>query len=89
MRLMATVRLRAPLSELAGRSQIEVTAADVGEALGALERAHHALTGWILDEQGRLREHINVFVGGERAHLETPVEHSSRIHVLPAITGGA
>ena len=39
--------------------------------LKALESAHPAVAGWILDEQGLIREHINVFVNGERGEEET------------------
>ncbi|MBM3679101.1 MAG: MoaD/ThiS family protein [Actinobacteria bacterium] len=85
---MAVVRLRAPLSELAGRSQVPVEGATVADALQALERAHPALAGWILDERGAIRRHINVFVDGELGALESPVGADARIHVLPAITGG-
>lgn len=85
---MATVRLRAPLSELAGASTVEVDAATVTGALAALERAHPALAGWILDERGRIRRHVNVFVDGILAGGDTPVASGSRVHVLPAITGG-
>ena len=85
---MATVRLRAPLSELAGASTVEVDAVTVGESLAALERDRAALAGWILDERGRIRRHVNVFVDGMLATADTPVAAGSRIHVLPAITGG-
>jgi molybdopterin converting factor small subunit len=85
---MATVRLRAPLSELAGRTSVELEAGTVVEALAALERAHPALAGWVLDELGAIRPHINVFVDATRATAQTPVGPGSRIHVLPAITGG-
>ena len=60
---MATVRLRAPLSELAGgRRELELDGATVAEVLQALERECPDVKGWILDERGLIREHINVFV---------------------------
>ena len=63
---MAVVRLRAPLSELAGgRRELELDGATVRDVLRALEREHPAIAGWILDEQVSIREHVNVFVNGE------------------------
>jgi molybdopterin synthase sulfur carrier subunit len=83
------VRLRAPLKELAGgASDVQVEGTTVGELLAALERAHPALAGWILDEQGAIRRHVNVFVNGTHSGEETPLAPDDRVHVLPAITGG-
>lgn len=86
---MAVVRLRAPLSELAGgKRELELGGSTVAEVLLALEREHPGIAGWILDEQARIREHINVFVNGERGREETPLTAADRIHVLPSISGG-
>jgi len=86
---MAVVRLRAPLSELAGgRKELRLDGATVAEVLRALEREHPDVTGWILDERGRIREHINVFVNREYGQEETAVGQDDRLHVLPAISGG-
>ncbi len=86
---MAVVRLRAPLSELAGgRRELELDGATVAEVLQALEREHPEVKGWILDERGLIREHINVFVNKEYGREDTSVGASDRLHVLPAISGG-
>ena len=86
---MALVRLRGPLKRLAGdRSEHTIDAASVGELLAAIESAHPAAKGWILDESGMLRRHINVFVNGELGGQDTEVEAEDRIDVLPAISGG-
>jgi molybdopterin synthase sulfur carrier subunit len=86
---MALVRLRGPLKRLAGdRSEHAIDGASVGELLAAIESAHPAAKGWILDESGTLRRHINVFVNGELGAQDTRVEAGDRIDVLPAISGG-
>jgi molybdopterin converting factor small subunit len=86
---MAVVRLRGPLKRLAGdRAEHAVEGATVGELLRALELAHPATGGWILDERGLIRRHINVFVNGERGRADTAVEAEDRVDVLPAISGG-
>ena len=86
---MPVVRLRAPLSELAGgKRELELEGATVAEVLRALERAHPDVKGWILDEHGAIREHINVFVNKEYGREDTAVDESDRLHVLPAISGG-
>jgi molybdopterin synthase sulfur carrier subunit len=87
--LMATVRLRGQLEKLAGGgSQHEIDGDTVDELLQALESTFSALEGWILDERGVLRRHINVFVNGELATPETAIAASDKIEILPAISGG-
>ncbi|HEX2103977.1 MAG TPA: MoaD/ThiS family protein [Solirubrobacteraceae bacterium] len=86
---MALVRLRGPLKRLAGGApEHPVPGATVGELLRALEDAQPGLRGWILDERGRVRRHINVFVNGEYGREATPVGEDDRVDVLPAISGG-
>ena len=86
---MATVRLRGQLEKLAGGgSEHEVQGTTVTELLKELEATHGALEGWILDERGVLRRHINVFVNGELAEPNTAVSAGDKIEILPAISGG-
>lgn len=86
---MALVRVRNPLKQLAdGKAEHELDGATVAALLRALEAAHPALAGWILDERGRIRRHINVFVNGERGREETAVAGGDVVEVLPAISGG-
>jgi sulfur-carrier protein len=86
---MPVVRLRAPLSELAGGNrELELEGSTVAEVLKALEQRHPDVRGWILDEHGQIREHINVFVNREYGREDTTVLESDRLHVLPAISGG-
>jgi sulfur-carrier protein len=83
------VRLRAPLSELAGGNrELELKGSTVAEVLKDLEHRHPDVRGWILDERGLIRDHINVFVNKDYGREDTAVAPSDRLHVLPAISGG-
>ncbi len=83
------VSLRGPLRRLAGgRAEHELPGATVIELIRALEARNPQLDGWVLDERGRIRRHINVFVNGERGGETTAVSAGDRVEVLPAITGG-
>ena len=87
---MAVVTLRGPLRQLAGGvSDHQVDGGTVAELLRELERAQPGLGGWICDERGLVRRHINVFVNGEYAKEDTPVGADDRVDVLPAISGGS
>jgi molybdopterin synthase sulfur carrier subunit len=86
---MAVVRLRGPLKQLAGNcSEHSVGGTTVADLLRSLEAAHPALAGWIVDERGVLRRHINIFVNGERVDEDAAVDDDDRVDVLPAISGG-
>jgi sulfur-carrier protein len=86
---MAVICVRGPLRKLAGgRGEHEFEGATVVELLRALERRHPDVEGWILDERGAVRRHINVFVNGERGGATSVVRSGDRVEVLPAITGG-
>jgi molybdopterin converting factor small subunit len=82
------VRLRAPLKELTGGSDLEVEGGTVLEVLETLERTYPAVAGWVLDEQRRIRVHVNVYVNGQPAQEGDRVGPADRMHVLPSITGG-
>ena len=86
---MTLIKLRGPLKSFAGeQGEHEVAGETVGAILRALETEHASLRGWILDERGLVRPHINVFVNGENGSEETPVGPDDRVDVLPAISGG-
>jgi molybdopterin converting factor small subunit len=85
---MAIVRLRGQLEKLAGASQLTIDSGTVTDLLKTLEEEHSGLEGWILDERGVLRPHINVFVNGEPAEPDSALEEKDKIEILPAISGG-
>lgn len=85
----AVVCVRGPLRKLTGgRPEHELQGATVLALLQALEAAYPEVSGWILDERGLIRRHINVFVNGGRAGAASDVRSGDRIEVIPAITGG-
>lgn len=66
--------------------------ATVSQALEALWRMHPGLRDRVVDEQGEVRPHINVFVGEESIRfadgLSTPVPEGAEILIVPAVSGG-
>jgi sulfur-carrier protein len=86
---VARVCVWGPLKQLAGgSSEHRIDGSTVLELLRGLEREHPEVAGWVLDERGRIRRHINVYVNGERGGESTAVRGEDRVEVLPAITGG-
>lgn len=64
----------------------------VREVLDAYFAAHPGVRGYVLDERGVLRKHMNVFVDGEqladRRHLSDAVAPGTQIYVMQALSGG-
>jgi molybdopterin converting factor small subunit len=85
---MPVVTLRGQLKAISGSGAHDLGGSTIGELLRALEADRPALGGWILDERGRIRRHINVFVNGVQGGADTSVGEGDRIDVLPAISGG-
>ena len=72
-----------------GADPVEVAGDTIAAALRRLESDHPRLSGWILDEKGRLRQHVKVFRGDSPVPLEAGVGDDDRVYVVAAISGGA
>ncbi len=68
--------------------RFELEAKTVAEAIAALEARHPGMKDRICDTTPAIRRHINVFVGGEKAGLATPLPPGSEMLVMTAISGG-
>ena len=89
---MAAVKIRlASLlhSYTGGAKVIEVEASTVGEAVDILDRRYPGVAFRIIDEQGRIRPHMNVFLGEEKvSDLMTPITMTCEIYIVGALSGG-
>ena len=84
------VVLPAALASLFPNSErrVEVRAASVEELMNALDRRWPGMRDRLCDTTPAIRKHINVFIDGERAKLETKIEPGAEVFVLTAISGG-
>ena len=85
-----SVTLPAALIRLfpAAPRRLELTAATVAELVDGLEARWPGMRDRICDSRPAIRRHMNVFVGGERAKLETPLPPGTKIFILTAVSGG-
>ena len=64
----------------------------LGEVLGNVFADHLQLRGYILDDQGAIRQHVAVFIDGvqakDRKKLSDSVMPESEIYVFQALSGG-
>jgi sulfur-carrier protein len=87
---MPVVILRAPLKDLAGGNrEVKLDGTDVRSIVRALEEEWPKTAGWVLDDQGRVRQHVNVFLNGERVREDAAVAADDKLHILASITGGS
>jgi len=89
---MAKVIFTSHLDGLAPEGEPEFPGRTVGEALEACFTAHAGLRHYILDDQGRLRKHVIVFLDNINLDhgiaLSAPVAGTSEIYVMQALSGG-
>lgn len=89
---MATVHFTSHLQKFANSDSVAVSASTVCEALTAAFTDNDQLRSYVLDEQGRLRRHMTVFVDGkliqDRVGMSDPVTDASEIYVMQALSGG-
>ncbi len=68
------------------------TGATVGAALHQVFEKNPQLRSYILDDQGRLRTHVVVYVDGaavrDRIRLADPLGPDAEVHVMQALSGG-
>jgi molybdopterin synthase sulfur carrier subunit len=90
-----TIRIPTYLASFAGGRNalaIDGSPATVSEALIALWKEYPGLRDRIVDEQGAVRQHINIFVGEEAIRfadgLGTTVPADAEILIVPAVSGG-
>jgi sulfur-carrier protein len=72
---------------------LEVAGENVAEILGQAFDLYPGLRGYLLDDQGRLRRHVAIFVDGrpvaDPSNLTDPVAPGSEVYVVQALSGGA
>jgi molybdopterin converting factor small subunit len=90
-----TVRIPTYLASFAGGRNmlaIDGSPATVAETLTMLWKEYPGLQDRIVDEQGAVRQHINIFVGDEAIRfadgLATKVPAEAEVLIVPAVSGG-
>jgi len=89
---MASVRVRIAAllhSYTGGMRVVEVEASTVGEAIAALDRRFPGFAFRIVDEQGQIRPHMNIFLGEEKVRdIAASIEGTAEIYIVGALSGG-
>ncbi|SDQ53472.1 MoaD/ThiS family protein [Thermostaphylospora chromogena] len=75
-----------------GAAEVSAEGATLREVLQKLDSDYPGIGARILDESGKLRRFVNVYVGEEDVRfadgLDTPTPDGVQISVIPAVAGG-
>ena len=91
---MAQFRIPGPLRRLSdGAVTVDVEAHDLESAIEALDARYPGFRDRLLDENGDLRQFLNVYLNDEDVRLgsglKAKVETGDEISIVPAVAGGA
>ena len=90
---MATVRFTQNIQRHVGCPTREVTGSNLRAVLDDYFRENEKARGYVLDEQGKIRQHMVVFIDGEmvrdRDNLSDSVQPGSVIDVIQSLSGGS
>lgn len=75
-----------------GESEVTVEASTVGEVVVALEGVYPGFSDRLLDENGKIRRFVNIFVSDDDVRflqgLDTEVPAGETVAIVPAVAGG-
>ena len=70
----------------------ELAGTTVREVLEAACQGNPRLRGYVLEDDGSLRKHMNIFLNGQqiedRKHLSDPVGDHDELYIMQALSGG-
>ncbi|MFF0411710.1 ubiquitin-like small modifier protein 1 [Kitasatospora sp. NPDC004745] len=75
-----------------GAAEVSAEGATLGEVIADLEKNHAGISARILDDTGKLRRFVNVYVNDDDVRfadgLATEVSDGAGISIIPAVAGG-
>ncbi|RPI90462.1 MAG: molybdopterin synthase sulfur carrier subunit [Chloroflexi bacterium] len=90
---MATVRFPAVMKYYVdNQTEFSVSAATAGELLERITEQYPTVKFHLLDSEGKLRKHFNVFVNGTHIRdlngLDTPIKEEDKVILMASAAGG-
>jgi hypothetical protein len=89
---MAQLFFTQQLARFTAVPQVATAATRLRAGLDSAFAANPLLRGYVLDEQGHLRENVTIFIDGrrcaDRVRLDDPLQPDSKVYVLQALSGG-
>ena len=91
--MSTTVRIPTPLRRVTdGQDKVSADGATLGEIIDSMESQFPGIKARICDDDGNLRNFVNVFVNGEDVRFMDGVNSATadgdEISIVPAVAGG-
>ena len=71
---------------------LHVNGSTIAEIVHGLEEKYPGLKDYIVDEHGRLRKHVNIFIQNslikDRTNLQDQIDDQDEIYIMQALSGG-
>jgi len=88
-----TVRIPTPLRRVTdGQDKVDVEGSTIKEIIDSLDGQFPAIKERLCDEQGQLRNFVNIYVNGEDLRfldgIDSAVKEGDEISIVPAVAGG-
>ncbi len=75
-----------------GESEVSAEGSTLAAVIDDLEANHNGIKARVLDDTGKLRRFVNVYVGNDDVRfleaLETETPDGTQISIIPAVAGG-
>ncbi|MDI5963725.1 MoaD/ThiS family protein [Streptomyces sp. SL13] len=75
-----------------GKAEVPADGGTLAEVLDSLEKAHPGISARVLDDQGKLRRFVNVYVNDDDVRfdegLATATPDGAGVSIIPAVAGG-
>jgi molybdopterin converting factor small subunit len=89
-----TVKIPTQLRNLTdGAEKVDASGATLGEVIADIDARHPGLKDRLLDDSGKLRRFVNVYLDDEDVRflqgLETQLDEGARLSIIPAVAGGS
>tara|TARA_B100000749_G_C18106822_1_gene334182 strand:+ start:260 stop:535 length:276 start_codon:yes stop_codon:yes gene_type:complete len=87
------VRIPTPLRKITqGQDKTEIEATSIAELIDNLDKQFEGFKSRLLDDEGKLKEFINIYLNGEDIRflkgLETVTKSRDEVSIVPAVAGG-
>lgn len=88
---MLKVALTANLQKYYPNAKFEMAAGSVRELLKKMDQQREGFSHYILEDDARIRKHVNIFVNGElidKSAIDTKLSAGTQVHIMQALSGG-